>query len=133
MPAYRKERLEEAIKRVVADSLLKEIKDPRIGFVTVTSVELSKDKSMASIYVSVLGSANTARKTMAGLESAGGYIKFMIGKSIKMRNTPKIRFFLDKSIGYESDMINLLDKLEGERSLTENPDTDQDMEEDGAE
>ena len=133
MPAYRKERLEEAIKRVVADALLKEIRDPRIGFVTVTSVELNRDKSIASVYVSVLGDEKAIRKTMAGIESATGYIKFMVGKNIKMRNTPQIRFFLDKSIGYASEMIGLLDNLEGERARTENPDTDNDGEEDGAE
>ncbi len=131
MPAYRKERLEEAIKRVVADALLKEINDPRIGFVTVTSVKLNKDKSIADVYVSVLGGANAVRKTMAGLESAGGYIQFMVGKSVKLRNTPKIRFFQDRSVEYESDMIQHLDKLEGERAQSEDTGSSPEGEENG--
>ncbi len=133
MPAYRKERLEEAIKRIIADALLKEIKDPRIGFVTVTSVELNKDKSIADVYVSVLGGANSVRKTMIGLESASGKIKYLVGKGIKMRNTPKIRFFLDKSIEYASDMINLLDKLGAEMTQPDDTGDEINVEEEGEE
>ena len=120
MPAYRKERLEEAIKRVVADSLMKDIKDPRIGFVTVTRVELSNDKSIANVYVSVLGDDKAKRNSMAGLDSAKGYVKYKVGKNIKIRNVPAVRFFLDRSIEYGTDMVNLLNTIEEERTEKDN-------------
>ena len=68
--AYRKEKLEEQIKRIVSELLIREIKDPRIGFATITGVELSKDYSQAKIGVSVLGDPRDLRKTMEGLQSA---------------------------------------------------------------
>lgn len=130
MTTYRKERLEELIKRIVADSILKEIRDPRIGFVTVTGVELNKDKSIANVHVSVLGDGKVSRNTMSGLLSAAGFIQRRVGDGIKMRSTPQIRFHLDKSLEYGSDMINLLNNLEEERSRKEkdnpeNPDGDE--------
>lgn len=115
MPAYRKERLEEAIKRIVAETLMRDIKDPRIGFVTVTRVQLNRDKTVANVYVSVMGDERSRKSTMAGLMSAGGFIKHQVGKNIKMRIIPGIKFFLDKSIEYESEMVNLLNSLGEER------------------
>ncbi len=115
MPTYRKERLEKSIQRIVAESLIRDIKDPRIGFVTVTEVELNRDKSVASVYVSVFGSEKEKKSSMAGLVSASGFIQFKVGKNIRMRNTPKIRFYLDKSIEEGTEMIGLLNRLEEER------------------
>ena len=115
MPGYRKERLEKQMRIIVAESLLKEIKDPRIGFVTVTDVKLSKDKSMAVVSVSVMGDNKSKKKSMIGLNSAKGFFQHKIGKGLQMMNTPKIIFQLDSSIEEGSEMINTLNQIEEER------------------
>lgn len=115
MSGYRKERLEKMILMIIGDSLLKDVKDPRIGFVTVTDVELNKDKSVATVLVSIMGDDKTKQKTMTGLNSAKGYLQHAIGKNIQMRNTPKIRFLIDTSIEEGSEMVNILNNLEEER------------------
>ena len=115
MSGYRKERLEKMIHMIIGDSLLKDIKDPRIGFVTVTEVELNKDKSLATVHVSIMGDDRTKQKTMTGLNSAKGFLQYAIGKNIQMRNTPRIRFIIDTSIEEASEMVNRLNNLEEER------------------
>jgi ribosome-binding factor A len=115
MPGYRKERLEKMIRIIVADTLLKEVKDPRIGFATITDVKLSKDKSTAVVSVSVMGDETSKKKSMIGLNSAKGFFQFKIGKEIKIRNTPKIIFKLDTSIEEGVEMVNTIIKIEEER------------------
>ena len=115
MSGYRKERLEKTIRMIVAESLIKDIKDPRIGFVTVTGVELNRDKTIATVSVSIMGDEKIKRKTLNGLNSAKGFFQFKIGKSIKTRNTPKIKFELDTTIDKSIEMEELFDKIEKER------------------
>jgi ribosome-binding factor A len=123
MATFRKERLEELIKRVIGDSLLKEVKDPRIGFATVYRVEVSRDYSVADVFVSVIGDDVQKKKTVAGLNSAAGYIRHSVGKQIKLRVAPELKFHLDDSIEKGVGMVNLLDKLEMEtKSLAEKHD-----------
>ncbi len=115
MPGYRKERLEKEIRVIVADALLKEVKDPRIGFATVTKVKLNKDKTTVLIYVSVMGDEKTKKKSMIGLNSAKGFFQFKIGREMKIRNTPRIIFELDSSIEEGVNMVNTINKIEEER------------------
>lgn len=110
---YRKDRLEELIKRIVADIFLKEVKDPRIGFVTFTGVELSKDYSEARIGVSFLGSSTDVRKGMEGIRSSSGYVQKLLGKELKMRNSPRVYFYIDKSVQEGVDMVNKINNLPG--------------------
>ncbi len=110
--SHRKEKLEEQIRRIVSELLIKEIKDPRIGFATITGVKLSRDYSQAAIGVSVLGNAKDLRKTMEGLESATPFIQYRTGKSLQIRVVPKIKFFPDSSIAEGVRMVHLLDTLE---------------------
>jgi ribosome-binding factor A len=109
--AYRKEKLEEQIKRLISELIIKEIKDPRIGFVSLTGVSLSNDKKSARVGISVIGSNKERRSTFEGLKSATGFIQYRVGKAIKLRNTPKITFFLDNSISEAVDMVNFLENL----------------------
>jgi len=109
--AHRKEKLEELIKRKTADFLLTEIKDPRVGFVSVTKVELSKDFSQAEIGVSVLGGPKDIRKSLEGLNSAVGYIQRYLGKEISIRHIPKIEFCLDSSLSEGARMVDLINGL----------------------
>ncbi len=110
--SYRREKLEEQIKRIVSELLIREIKDPRIGFATVTGVELAKDYSTAKIGISVLGDPHDIRKTLEGLQSATPYIQHWVGKGLGIRVTPRITFFLDSSLAEASNMVNLLNRLE---------------------
>jgi ribosome-binding factor A len=110
--SYRKERLEEQIKRIISELLIREIKDPRIGFATITGVELAKDFSTAKIGISVLGNPRDIRKTLEGIQSATPYIQHRVGKSLSIRITPKLTFFLDSSICESTEMVDLLNKLE---------------------
>jgi ribosome-binding factor A len=115
MPGFRKERLEKEIRMIVADSLLKEVKDPRIGFVTVMGAKLSKDKSAVTVSVSVMGDDKSKMKSMIGLNSAKGFFQYKIGRELKIRNTPKILFQLDSSIEEGVEMVNTIIQLEEER------------------
>ena len=114
MAGHRKERIEELIKRIIGDMLLTEIKDPRIGFTTVYRVEVSRDFSVADVFVSVIGDDVQKKKTIAGLTSAAGFIRSKVGDHIKLRQTPEIKFHIDDSIEKGVDMVNLLAKLEYE-------------------
>jgi len=111
---HRKERVEELIKRIVSEVILKEINDPRVGFVSVSAVKLNKDFSVAEIGVSVLGGSQDIRKAFIGLQSARGYIQKYVAKNIRLRIVPKIDFFLDSSVAEGVRMVNLIESLEGE-------------------
>ncbi|MDY6967923.1 MAG: 30S ribosome-binding factor RbfA [Spirochaetota bacterium] len=115
MAGYRKERLEELIKRIIADALLTEVMDPRVGFVTVTMVKLSKDYSTADVFISVIGDERDKRNTMYGLKSAAGFLQYKIAKGIRLKSTPLIKFHLDLGIERGVEMGNILDKIEEER------------------
>ena len=118
--AHRKEKLEELIKRKTADFLLTEVKDPRIGFVSVTKVELSKDFSQAEIGVSILGGPRDIRKSLEGLNSAAGYIQRYLGKEISIRHVPKIEFSLDSSLSEGVRMVDLINSLNADSMPDEN-------------
>jgi ribosome-binding factor A len=115
MPGFRKERIEKEIRMIVADALLKEVKDPRIGFVTVMGAKLNKDKSAVTVSVSVMGDDKSKKKSMIGLNSAKGFFQYKIGRELNMRNTPKILFQLDSSIEEGVEMVNTIIQLEEER------------------
>lgn len=99
------------MKRKIADFILKEIKDPRIGFVSITSVELSKDLSTAKVGISVLGEPRDIRKSFEGLNSATGYIQHHLDKEISIRHVPRIEFQLDSSLSEGVRMVNLINSL----------------------
>jgi ribosome-binding factor A len=91
-------RLRELFKVEISAILHREMKDPRIGFVSVTDVEISPDLRHAKAFVSILGDAEAKAKTMAGLENAQGFIRTELGRRIRLRRIPEILFRLDESI-----------------------------------
>jgi len=124
---YRKDRLEELIRRIVSDIIFKEVKDPRIGFVTVTDAELTKDFSEARIGVSILGSSVEVRKSMEGIRSSSGYIQKLLGKELKIRTVPRVYFYLDKSIEQGVLMVDKIEKLtESIKDSEESPEGEED-------
>ena len=119
MNPYRKEMVCKEIKRVTADLVLKELRDPRLGFVSVTKAEVSSDLKYAKIFFSVMGNERQQKKTMAGLRHAKGFIQKELARAIRMKSFPEIRFELDDSIEKAFKMTQLLDKLAAERNAQE--------------
>ena len=119
MNPYRKEMVCKEIKRVTADLVQKELRDPRLGFVSVTKAEVSSDLKYAKIFFSVMGNERQQKKTMAGLRHAKGFIQKELSRAIRMRSFPEIRFELDDSIEKAFKMTQLLDKLAAERNAQE--------------
>lgn len=110
----RPQRVQEAIKREVSLIIQKEIKDPRLGFTTITKVEVSKDLKNATIYYSVLD-GEEKKNTWHALKSAEGYIKGLIGDRINMKFVPNIRFELDKSMEHTRKVFEILDQIKKEK------------------
>lgn len=109
--SFRPERLAEAIKKEVSELLREELKDPRIGFVSITSVEVSKDLRYANIYASIFGEPDQQKISMKALQKAQGFIRGELGKRIRLRYTPEITFKLDQSISHGSRIIALMEKV----------------------
>lgn len=112
---HRPERVREFIKEQVGEIIQRELKDPRIGFVSVTGVEVSADLRHAKVFVSVLGDAQAKADTMAGLTSAQGYVRGELGRRLQMRFSPEVLFRLDESIERGTRVMSLI------RQVTENP------------
>jgi ribosome-binding factor A len=108
---HRPEKVEHFIMDELGEILQREVRDPRIGFVSVTAVEVSADLRHARIFVSVLGTAEEKAATMAGLTSAGGYIRRALGRRLQMRYTPELTFRLDESIERGSRVMKLLGEV----------------------
>ena len=98
MTGYRLARLEEAFKEEISDIVQKGLKDPRIGFITVTSVDISPDLRYAKVYLSILGKEAEKKDSLDGLESARGYIRQELGKRVRLKFTPELSFKIDTSI-----------------------------------
>ena len=106
--------VQELIKQEMSKMLLKELKDPRIGFVTVTDVEMTGDLREAKIYVSVMGGAEQVKSSLEGLNSALGFVRREIGQRVRLRFTPEISFALDTSLDYGDHIQKLLLQVEGD-------------------
>jgi len=107
--ADRMRRVNEAVREVVSARLAEGLRDPRIGFVTVTSVETSPDLRQARVYVSVLGSDDERSATMAGLGSAHGVLQQAVARELRMKHTPTLEFIFDESIERGMRISELLD------------------------
>ncbi len=97
MPTARMRRVNEAIREILGDAIATELKDPRIGFVTVTDVDTSPDLRTARVYVSVLGSEAERDRTLAGLNSSHGFLQGKIASETRMKRTPTLTFEYDES------------------------------------
>ncbi|MFH0915537.1 MAG: 30S ribosome-binding factor RbfA [bacterium] len=96
--SYRMRRVNEALKEIIGTALGKEIKDPRIGFVTLTGVEAAPDLSHAKVFVSVYGKQAEKDATFEGLRAAAPYLQRLIGDELNLRRTPILEFVYDVSI-----------------------------------
>jgi len=100
MEGKRSEKVADLIHKEISEMLVKTIKDPRIGFVTITRVEASEDCRSAKVYFSVTGTREDRERSMKGLSSAKGYVRKELGRRIRLRYTPEIIFKFDPSIEY---------------------------------
>ena len=95
MSAERMRRVDEAMREVLSDALTHDLKDPRVGFVTVTDVKTSPDLRHARVYVSVLGDHASVEASLEGLRSAHGYLQGRVGSELRLKNTPALQFVHD--------------------------------------
>lgn len=110
----RMRRVDEAVREVLGDATL-QIKDPRVGFVTVTEVKTSPDLRHARVYVSVLGTPEEKQATLDGLQSAHGYLQGRIAAELRMKRTPELTFFHDDTAERAARLEHLIDEVvEGE-------------------
>ena len=114
MSSHRASRLAEEIKRELAQILREEMKDPGIGFASITRVEVSSDLRYAKIFVSVLGPEPEPQKTIGALQRATGFIRSEISRRIRLRYMPELTFKLDQSIEQGVRIAKLIDQVREE-------------------
>jgi len=98
MSASRMRRVDEAVRAVLSDVITQELKDPRVGFVTVTAVKTSPDLRHARVYVSVLGEEQTRAASLAGLSSAHGFLQRRLASELRLKHTPTLEFAYDDTV-----------------------------------
>ncbi|HJV46700.1 MAG TPA: 30S ribosome-binding factor RbfA [Bacillota bacterium] len=111
MSKVRVSRIGEQMKKELSQIIQREIKDPRIGFVTVTGVEVTGDLQQAKVFISVMGKEEQRENSMAALQKAKGFIRSELGKRIQLRHTPELIFKIDESIEYGSKIETLLNDI----------------------
>jgi ribosome-binding factor A len=107
----RSEKLGDLIREEVSRILIKGLKDPRIGFATITKVDVSDDLREAKIYYSIFGDEREKAESYEGLQSAKGFIKRELGRRVRMKYMPEINFIFDDSLEYGSRIEELLRNL----------------------
>ncbi|MGH7573448.1 MAG: 30S ribosome-binding factor RbfA [Gemmatimonadota bacterium] len=107
----RMERLDELIRQEIARLISEEVKDPRVGFVTVMDARVSPDLRHARVYVSVLGDEGEKRQAVNALQRAGGFLRGRLGRVLEMKYLPELRFELDRSLERASRIEEILDRV----------------------
>jgi len=103
-------RVGEQIQRELAELVQRELNDPRLGMVTISAVEVSRDLAVARVYFTVLNPEHDLQQTLAGLNHANGFLRRELGKRMKLRVVPELRFEYDRSIENGSRLSALIDK-----------------------
>jgi ribosome-binding factor A len=122
MTYKRSEKVAEAVHEFISELLIKGLKDPRIGFVTITGVKVTDDLHLATVYFSVVGSEDEKKSTEAGLNSAKGFIRKELGRNMRLRYVPDIVFKYDISLDYGNRIESILDEI----SMTKGSDDTED-------
>ena len=119
MKAHRLARVAEVVREVAIETILFEVRDPRVKGVTVTRTEVSGDLQHAKVYVSVMGTPQEQQLCMHGLRHAAGYVQSKLGSRLKTRFTPVIQFVLDEGVKKSIEMTRLLNEALGQPSAPE--------------
>ncbi len=118
MSGGRPERVAEEFREILAEEIPR-LKDPRVGFVTVTRVDVSPDLRRATVYYTVFGEDRDARRTRAGLESARPHLRSVLGHQVRLKFTPEIEFEEDVGLAQVQRVTELLRRIETEREAPE--------------
>ena len=108
-------RVDEAVREVLSDAISHRLKDPRVGFVTVTAVETAPDLRRARVFVSVLGDDGVRKRSMAGLQSAHGVLQRVVARELRLKHTPTLEFLYDDTSERGFRIAQLIDEEAGER------------------
>jgi ribosome-binding factor A len=109
--SHRPERVAEAIRQTVAEFLTSDVRDPRVGFVTVTAVEVSGDLAHARVRVSVMGGDEEKAKSLEGLASVARFLRAQLAKALPLRVAPELRFELDRGLEHAQQIDRMLRDL----------------------
>ena len=113
-PAERMRRVDEAVREVLSDAIAQQLKDPRVGFVTVTAVETSQDLRHARVFVSVLGDAGVRKRSLDGLQSAHGVLQRAVARELRLKHTPALEFVYDDTSERGMRIAELIDREAGQ-------------------
>jgi ribosome-binding factor A len=113
-PSRRPEQVAGTIRQVIADALTREVRDPRVGFVTVTNVVVTNDLSHARILVSVPGEEVEKTRALQGLQSAAGFLRSRAARALTTRTVPELHFEIDKGVEHAARIEELLDSIRRE-------------------
>lgn len=119
MAKQRPERVQEALRQEISRIVHSEIKDPRLGFITITKVDITKDLRYAKVYFSVLGEMKDKNLALKGLNSAKGYIRSLIAERIKLRFVPDVVFKIDDSLEHTKEIYDLLERIKKKKGDTD--------------
>ena len=108
MSVRRAERVGESVREVIADMLLRDLKDPRIGMITLTTVELTDDLKHAKVYFSCVGDESARQRSLEGLRSAAGFIRSQVTRRLKLRYAPEMSFHFDPTLEEAERLAGLL-------------------------
>ncbi len=110
----RPEQVAETLRQVVTDALMREVRDPRVGFVTVTAVQVTNDLSHATVMVSVPGDEAARERAIEGLRSAAGFLRSRAAKTLTTRTVPELHFELDRGLAHAARIDELLNEIRRE-------------------
>ncbi len=110
----RQQKVQELLKQEISDIFLREFKDPRLGFVTITDAEVSSDMRHARIFISVMGSDDVRKRNLKVLNNASHFIRSALSKRMSMKTIPDLEFRIDESIDQGIRMLELLEKIKSE-------------------
>jgi ribosome-binding factor A len=113
--SQRADRVSELIHKEISSLLVKGLKDPRIGFVTISSVSMTPDLRMAKVYYTVMGKTGACKETAAGLQSSIPFIRKQLGRILRMRFIPELEFLYDESVEYGQRIESILRDIKTEQ------------------
>lgn len=123
----RKDRVSEQVRRELADLIRTELKDPRVGMVSITDVEVTADYAHAKVYFSTLAGSENVSVVMEGLQKSSGFLRRELGKRIRIHTTPQLHFVFDQSLERGADLSKLIQAAVAISESTD-PDSDPDVE-----
>jgi ribosome-binding factor A len=116
MTSPRTARVGEQIRHDIADLLTVAVRDPAIGFITITRVTVTPDLQQARVYYTIIGDEKARRETERGLERARPMLRRHLGKRLRLRRVPELRFFFDESVGHQDRIEQIVQQLQQERA-----------------